>query len=1539
MFSFSRKYIVLASDTVRPGQVYRVCVSILASSSPLVVRASLHRDGEQVVGASEMADPHQITTLLMQVPFNAIPGAYRLKVEGHREGDLGGSEFSNETIVGFSERFLTILIQTNQLVYNLEQMMYIRIVLLTTELKPFTEPIDVYIVDSRGVTMKRWVSVYPLLGIVNLEFELPYDYPEGWWTIRAVALGQTEETRVLLERWFTHRFDVNVGTDAFILNTDEFLEGQILANYTSVATVTGNLTLKTFLRPLGKYRDLGLNFKDRYIEEYVDIFEGTYDFGISLSELRNMANPVPLESCEIEVQATVGERFYDFSVFAYGRIRVVNSTIVLRFLGVNPQVFKPGMPFKTHLAVSYSDLVPLSREKLVTSNVIVNPIITTRNGRRELQQIVVPFGTDGVAEVLMDTPKNAEKLTLRAYYEDMHDLDARSRAELTVLPMYSRKDRYLQVSTSTKRAQAGEYAVFHVWTNFHLKTFDYLVTAKGIIVQSGTEKVLGMIHSITTFSVPVSPEMAPVFQMVVYHLTHDGEVLTDSVILPVDAINKRKFVLDVNMKQERSGNLIELIPRLTSESNIGIWGFDSDHISTHGRQQLTVTSITESMYGFEKDHLKFDRAFWRHRDGSPEKIAYYVTHNSARDTKNSFQNSNLVVFTNLMISEMPTFCNASFDLSACLSGQCYPSHKKCDGVRDCDDGTDEGDCFQIQLNEDKDLFEFYLYRRNRQNAFYDATAGNFAWKNKIIGEDQEEYVNTISPKGPSAYALNAIGMNKIYGLHILPEDIIFDSTKPFFILVEGPEEASIGEQIGLRVTVINYQWIEIKAEVILLASDDYRFVEVGPLGIVSSYNPRTTDGEHQHLIYVKPISHMIVHIPIVATRIGEIEVNIVGRTQVARDIATMTIQITSDGVPVHLHTSMLLDMRNEAYLIRYLELNITEDPIIPYQEVYRHYIFGSPKASVSIIGDVVGAPFPLDPKSPVGLKALSFADPVKSGEHIMFDFAYSLYTLIYLRLTNQLPTETMRGMLEYLNKAYVYQSVFYKNGAYTMFKGEQPSLWLTAYCARIFHLAQYPDWENYLFIDPDMLTKNMEYILRYQTREGSFYETVNHPWNRKMTVLGDPGTAYQNISLTAHVLITLTTVSDLPGDIRIEISNAKNMAVRYLERRLPQLRDPYQVALVTYALLEAGSVEAEVGFNRLDSMKKEKEGMVYWSPELISSNDVLYQNQRPFTLPRLPNKYDSVAIEATSYALLVYVRYNGVIIDQIVRWLNSMRTTNEAFMSSQDTIVATQALIEYSFRTHVRDITNMKVSVESSSNAGNIEYMAINNDNLAHSRNVPVGPFVWGHAEVIAKGAGLSILQMDSQYNVDKDFQLIQPPVPSFDLTVRGYFHGRNKSHINIRSCAKWTYTDESPTSGVAVVEIALPTGYYMHKPDMDKYIYSRTVPRLQRGRVYPKSAVFMFDYLDTSWSCLNFSIQRWFPVANITRFLKAKVYDYYIPERYKEIIYEDFDLYVLNICEVCGSYQCPYCPYFSFAHSISAQWIVLLAAFVLGRILMRNIS
>uniref|UniRef100_A0A182YSJ0 Uncharacterized protein n=1 Tax=Anopheles stephensi TaxID=30069 RepID=A0A182YSJ0_ANOST len=49
-------------------------------------------------------------------------------------------------------------------------------------------------------------------------------------------------------------------------------------------------------------------------------------------------------------------------------------------------------------------------------------------------------------------------------------------------------------------------------------------------------------------------------------------------------------------------------------------------------------------------------------------------------------------------------------------------------------------------------------------------------------------------------------------------------------------------------------------------------------------------------------------------------------------------------------------------------------------------------------------------------------------------------------------------------------------------------------------------------------------------------------------------------------------------------------------------------------------------------------------------------------------------------------------------------------------------------------------------------------------------------------------------------------------------------------------------------------------------------------------------------------------PVANMSRYLPIRIYDYYAPERFNETIFDSLQTYLLNICEVCGSSQCPYC-------------------------------
>lgn len=253
--------------------------------------------------------------------------------------------------------------------------------------------------------------------------------------------------------------------------------------------------------------------------------------------------------------------------------------------------------------------------------------------------------------------------------------------------------------------------------------------------------------------------------------------------------------------------------------------------------------------------------------------------------------------------------------------------------------------------------------------------------------------------------------------------------------------------------------------------------------------------------------------------------------------------------------------------------------------------------------------------------------------------------------------------------------------------------------------------------------------------------------------------------------------------------------------------------------------------------------------------------QRTFIQPRHPAANQSLAVEATGYALMVYMKYGGLIVDQIVHWLNYMRLHDEGFISPYDTIVALEALIEYSFRTHVRTITKMNIEIESSSNPGFVEKIEINQYNLAKKKLHRILPNVWGHVQVNAKGAGLAIVQLNTEFNVDKEFLLLQPPVKAFDLEVVAQYSGRNKSIVDIESCARWALNGavsqspllaasqrrqygSRPTSGVAVMELTLPTGYLQYKPIIDSYLQSGLNPRLKQARVLPRSAVFMFDYV-----------------------------------------------------------------------------------------------
>ena len=132
--------------------------------------------------------------------------------------------------------------------------------------------------------------------------------------------------------------------------------------------------------------------------------------------------------------------------------------------------------------------------------------------------------------------------------------------------------------------------------------------------------------------------------------------------------------------------------------------------------------------------------------------------------------------------------------------------------------------------------------------------------------------------------------------------------------------------------------------------------------------------------------------------------------------------------------------------------------------------------------------------------------------------------------------------------------------------------------------------------------------------------------------------------------------------------------------------------------------------------------------------------------------YDSENIEATAYALMVYTNRQEFQTDAIVKWLNTQRlheggwastqvtnlsqVSNEgswiAFEDSeksavnkqtfgfQDTVVAMRALIEYTIKSRIRDVTNLTVNIEAVALADKITPIHVHTDNLARPQRVHV---------------------------------------------------------------------------------------------------------------------------------------------------------------------------------------------------------------------------
>jgi CD109 antigen len=533
-------------------------------------------------------------------------------------------------------------------------------------------------------------------------------------------------------------------------------------------------------------------------------------------------------------------------------------------------------------------------------------------------------------------------------------------------------------------------------------------------------------------------------------------------------------------------------------------------------------------------------------------------------------------------------------------------------------------------------------------------------------------------------------------------------------------------------------------------------------------------------------------------------------------------------------------------------------------------------------------------------------------------------------------------MVDWANHEYLrFMITFYKEGYFNQYGVEHTkSVWLTAWAMTVAKDAVDPVWEQYgLFLDPELFNLTSLWIVSNQNPINGSFSDYGPMYDRKfksnLTKDWDGQMIRLNMSLTAHCLIALKVNSDIRGHAANIINSAINNARMYLELHFLKITDAFELAIVTYALHLTNSPVKDIALQLLSKYKYKNDYGIYWSNWEIPKMKIYWPSKNPRQNWKPESNHEGYAVATTSYVLLTLImRADQSINYEIMTWLQTQRNYLAGMSSTYDTLLAHKALVLYAISTG-DTIQNYNMNINFSSSSSNDEkneYFVLNNNNIIKHHKFDIAN-VWGNIRVDGQGTGYALIQMRVSYNVEYPWQIRKAPYEAFNLTLSTHLYGRNFSHIDYNVCINWLPQNalilNSEKSGHSQFQIYIPTGYRIE----DRLLKTYIGPLRNLGDAENMPGGFLnwgFDYFDTDPICWKFTLERYIPVANVSRYYSMKVFEYHEPNNANRSMYYLRDVFGLDICEVCGSYQCPYCPYYASAPGLQNFSYFVLISFVL---------
>ncbi|KAK9891011.1 hypothetical protein WA026_013344 [Henosepilachna vigintioctopunctata] len=657
-----------------------------------------------------------------------------------------------------------------------------------------------------------------------------------------------------------------------------------------------------------------------------------------------------------------------------------------------------------------------------------------------------------------------------------------------------------------------------------------------------------------------------------------------------------------------------------------------------------------------------------------------------------------------------------------------------------------------------------------------------------------------------------------------------ESYQPFFVNILTPYSIKMGEILHLRILIFNYMNYSLPVKISILNSNG--------LKLLSDRSSASYCVSHRDtMVHVFPLS---------GKEMGDATIKIIAEVDPlfpgycgpetimnARDVVIKHLIIVPEGYSVENTNSALLCNSDHH------SSNVSWKIHVP-----SNVVLNTAKARLSLNADLLG-------QTIENLHNL-LQMPTGCGEQIMATMAPNFYILKYLKSINQLEAPVRQKIVKYMKIGY-HKILNYvlKDGSFSPFgyRDTFGSMFLTSFVVRTLQLSK-----EYIYVDQRVIDRAVSWILSHQFENGCF-DTMLHVFQD----MGGTSTENSTSALSSYVIISLLESGiTVPQTI---MENAKFCIRGYSNP------DKYTMAISCYALFKIKWFdEANKLLGRLLNIASRKDNMIWWSMKDESGSE-------------------ATDIEVTSYVLLALLDYNTkenlAHAHSVVRWLTTKIGPNGGFKSTQDTVVALDALSKYSAAIAS---TEINLDIEINAERQHLNYKIRNEDRLK-TKKIALKT-VNNEISVRIRGEGCLLVQTVLTYYLKN-----VPRSESFKvaLEVSPVSTVAKCSIATISPCV--SYAGPDTHSNMAVLDVTLPSGYFADRASLYKLTEAEGKSKIKMFEEIKDRVIFYFTKLDKEVRCFNFGINENTYVENRTESV-VKLFDYYKPE------YEYIELYTMKNCD-----------------------------------------